>query len=87
MFHSSEAMNLSRPHDDALVFTLNVSNCEVSRILVDNGSPADMLFLSTLQEMEIDETEIDKSTIVLVRFNRESTAAVGKIKLPVFTVG
>ncbi|GMN75229.1 hypothetical protein TIFTF001_056753, partial [Ficus carica] len=51
-FHSSEATNLSRPHDDALVLTLNVSNCEVGRILVDNGSSADVLFLSTLREME-----------------------------------
>ncbi|GMN46218.1 hypothetical protein TIFTF001_015415 [Ficus carica] len=43
-FHSSEATNLSRPDDDALVLTLNVSNCEVSRILVSNGSLTDVLF-------------------------------------------
>ncbi|GMN47914.1 hypothetical protein TIFTF001_017077 [Ficus carica] len=41
-FHSNEATNLSRPHDDALVLMLNVSNYEVGRILVDNGSSADM---------------------------------------------
>ncbi|GMN54937.1 hypothetical protein TIFTF001_024046 [Ficus carica] len=43
-FHSSEATSLSLPHDDALVLTLNVSNCEIGRILVDNGSSADVLF-------------------------------------------
>ncbi|GMN30912.1 hypothetical protein TIFTF001_048137 [Ficus carica] len=43
-FHSSEATNLSRPHDDALVLTLNVSNCEVGLILIDNGSSADVFF-------------------------------------------
>ncbi|GMN47316.1 hypothetical protein TIFTF001_016486 [Ficus carica] len=47
-FHSRKATDLSRLHDDALVLTLNVSNCEVSIILIDNGSSADMLFLSTL---------------------------------------
>ncbi|GMN51817.1 hypothetical protein TIFTF001_020969 [Ficus carica] len=31
-FHTSEATSLSRPHDDALVLTLNVSNCEVGKI-------------------------------------------------------
>ena len=87
IFHSSEATSLSRPHDDALVLTLNVSNCEVSRILVDNGSSADVLFLSTLKEMELSESDIESSTTVLTGFNGESTAAVGKIKLPVFAGG
>ena len=48
MFHSSVATDLSRPHDDLFVLTLNVSNYKVSKILIDNGSSADMLFLSTL---------------------------------------
>ncbi|GMN74449.1 hypothetical protein TIFTF001_053156, partial [Ficus carica] len=63
-FNSSEATSLSRPHDDALV-TLNVSNCEVGRILVDNGSSADVLFLSTLREMELSESYIECSMTVL----------------------
>ncbi|GMN20277.1 hypothetical protein TIFTF001_043053, partial [Ficus carica] len=81
-FHSSEATNLSRPHDDALVLTLYVSNYEVGRILVDNGSSADVLFLSTLREMGLSEFDIERSTTILTGFNGESTAAVGKIKLP-----
>ncbi|GMN58219.1 hypothetical protein TIFTF001_027316 [Ficus carica] len=75
-FHSSEATNLSRPHDDALVLTLNVSNCEIGRILIDNGSSADVLFLSTLREMELSELDIESSTTVLTGFNGESTAAM-----------
>ncbi|GMN19760.1 hypothetical protein TIFTF001_039895 [Ficus carica] len=64
-FHNSEATNLSRPHDDALILTLNVSNCEVGRILVVNGSSADVLFLSTLREMELSESDIERSTTIL----------------------
>lgn len=37
--------------------------------------------------MEIDESEIEKLTMVLIEFNRESTVIVGKIKLPWFTIG
>ncbi|GMN69677.1 hypothetical protein TIFTF001_038724 [Ficus carica] len=73
-FHSSEATSLSRPHDDALVLTLNVLNCEVGRILVDNGSSTDVLFLSTLREMELSESNIKSSMTVLTGFNGESTA-------------
>ncbi|GMN65353.1 hypothetical protein TIFTF001_034423 [Ficus carica] len=75
-FHSSEATSLSRPQDDALVLTLYVSNCEVGRILVDNGSSADVLFLSTLREMELSESDIESSTTVLLGFNGESTTTV-----------
>lgn len=80
-------MNLSQSYDDVLVLTLNVSNCEVGWILVDNGISIDLLFFSTLREMEIDKTEIEKPTTVLVGFNRESTTAIGKIKLPVYADG
>lgn len=59
-----------------------MSNCEVNRIPVDNESLEDVLFLSTLREMEIDEMEIENSITILVGFNGESTAAIGKIKLP-----
>ena len=59
----------------------------MGRILVDNGSSADVLFLSTLKEMELSESDIESSTTVLTGFNGESTAAVGKIKLPVFAAG
>ncbi|GMN36611.1 hypothetical protein TIFTF001_042473 [Ficus carica] len=63
-FYRSEATSLSRPHDDALVLTLNVLNCEVGRILVDNGSSTDVLFLSTLREMELSESDIESSMTV-----------------------
>ena len=33
-----------RPHDDALVITLPISNYEVKRIMVDNGSFSSILF-------------------------------------------
>ncbi|GMN66985.1 hypothetical protein TIFTF001_036046 [Ficus carica] len=63
-FHSSEATSLSRPHDDALVLTLNVSKYEVGRILIDNGSSADVLFLSTLRKMELSESDIESSMTI-----------------------
>ena len=85
-FHSSEATDLSRLYDDALVLMLNVSNYEVS-ILVDNRSSADVLFFSTLRDMELLEFEIEKSKAVLTGFNGESSTAIGKIKLPVFVAG
>lgn len=51
---------LDGPHDDALVLTLDILNCEVYRILVDNRSSIDVIFLSKLRKIDNDESTIEK---------------------------
>lgn len=58
VFKESEAKGLVTPHDDALVIELDVSNCVVARILVDNMSSVDVIFRSTLKKMNIDDSWI-----------------------------
>ena len=41
------------PHEDALVVTLDVGNCVVKRMSVDNGYSANVIFLSTLDAIGI----------------------------------
>ena len=41
------------PHDDLLVVTLKISNCLVHIILVDKGSFAYILYLSTFEKLMI----------------------------------
>lgn len=65
-----------RPHNKTLVLTLQIANCKVSRILVDNESLTNILFLATLGKMEINKREVEKSTIFLVWFKDQSTEAV-----------
>ena len=48
------------PHDDALVITIDMSNCEVARVLIDVGSSVDLIFKDTLTRMGIEESEIEK---------------------------
>ncbi|GMN45047.1 hypothetical protein TIFTF001_014248 [Ficus carica] len=54
-FHKKEATKLCRSHDDALVIMLPIANRQVRRILVDNGSSTDILFLTALKEMDMSE--------------------------------
>ncbi|GMN65086.1 hypothetical protein TIFTF001_034145 [Ficus carica] len=87
LFHEKKAIELGQPHDDALVIPLPIGNCQVGRILVDNGSSADILFLVAIKEMDIDQSQIPKATTTLVGFIGESTSIVGKIQLPIFIGG
>jgi hypothetical protein len=45
-FSEEDARGVVMPHDDALVVTLTVANHGIHRILVDNGSSADILYWS-----------------------------------------
>ena len=43
-FPEDDARRLYHPHDDALVDSLRVGDYNVHRMLVDNGSSADILY-------------------------------------------
>ncbi|KAK3036832.1 hypothetical protein RJ639_031310 [Escallonia herrerae] len=48
------------PHDDPLVVTLRVGNFNMKRILVDNGSSAEVLFYEAFQKMNIQPDRLQK---------------------------
>ncbi|XP_022876919.1 uncharacterized protein LOC111395141 [Olea europaea var. sylvestris] len=50
-FGARDLEGISYPHDDALVFSVIVANFEVNRILVDNGSAANILSQEAFAEM------------------------------------
>ncbi|KAL5576029.1 hypothetical protein UlMin_017728 [Ulmus minor] len=86
-FVDNEATALINPHHDALVISLLVANCKIKRILVDNGSSTNVLFLNALKEMKIDESNIRRCATVLVGFSGEQKFTVGDIALPVYAGG
>ena len=59
------------PHDDALVVTLLISNYNVYKVLIDTGSSADILFMTTFEKMAIDKGRILPMTAPFVGFSGE----------------
>lgn len=45
IFFKKDSRGVSHPHNDALVVTLVISNYKTCRILIDNGSSTDILYL------------------------------------------
>ncbi|KAK3040370.1 hypothetical protein RJ639_026775 [Escallonia herrerae] len=74
------------PHDDPLVVTLWVGNFDMKRILVDNGSSAEVLFYEAFQKMNIPFDCLRKIDTPLYGFSNHPVAWEGIIALPV-TVG
>ncbi|XP_074323742.1 uncharacterized protein LOC141660654 [Apium graveolens] len=58
-FSYSDYVGLDPEHNLALVVTLDVTNNEVKRILVDNGSSANTVFEHTLNRMELGHLRMD----------------------------
>ena len=52
-FSEDDVRRLYHPHDDALVVSLRVGDYNVHRMLVDNGSSADILYYPAFQQMGI----------------------------------
>ncbi|XP_021838398.2 uncharacterized protein [Spinacia oleracea] len=53
-FDDSNSTDTLQEHHDGLVISLPIGNALIKRILIDNGSAANVLFLEALQEMGLD---------------------------------
>ena len=85
-FSEEDARRLHHPHDDALVVSVHVGDCNVHRMLVDNGSSADILYYPVFQQMGIDRARLIPTNAPLVGFGGTKVLPLGAITLSV-TVG
>ncbi|KAL5563317.1 hypothetical protein UlMin_033064 [Ulmus minor] len=79
----SEACGLWHPHTDTIVVTLRIAGRKVFRILVDNGSSADILFKSTFNRMNLVGVKVDPMASSLSDFTGDSISSEGILNLPV----
>ena len=78
------------PHNDPLVIRANIGKYlvhfvgnDVGRILVDNGSSADILVWQCFVKMGLTEKALQKSQYPLIGFGGKRIDAIGKIELNV----
>ena len=74
------------PHDNPLVIRVVVANKIVHRVLVDNGSSADIIFVSAFDKMGIGREKLEPINAHLRGFSGETVLPLGSIQL-VLTLG
>ena len=85
-FSDSYLEGCQHPHDDPLVVRAIVVNTTVHRVLIDNGSSADIIFASAFDKMGIGREKLDPVNTHLQGFSGEKVLPLGSIQL-VLTLG
>ena len=85
-FPDSDLEGCQHPHDDPLVVRAVVANKTLHRVLVDNGSSADIIFATAFDKMGIGREKLDPVNTYLRGFSGEKVLPLGSIQL-VLTLG
>ena len=85
-FSEDDARRLHHTQDNALVVSIRVGEYNVHRMLVDNGSSADILYYPAFQQMGINRARLTPTNAPLVGFGGTRVLPLGAITFSV-TVG
>ena len=77
---------MKQPYIDPLVITLTIEGFNTKRILIDNGSSADIIYLPAFQQLKLDPGRLCPFDSLLVNFSGDRVYPKGIVTLMV-TVG
>ncbi|KAL2467122.1 Ribonuclease H [Abeliophyllum distichum] len=82
-FNDEDLEGVTCPHDDALVIVADIADFDVKRVLVDNGSAADVMSWEVFLGLKISPSKIKHVTTPLHGFGGATVIPEGTIELPV----
>ena len=82
-FKDEDARKIHHPYDDAIVITLLIADYTTRRVLMDNGSSADILYYPAFQQMRLGQDQLCPICSSLVGFGGMKVQHVGTIMLPI----
>ena len=83
IFTNENARRLHHPHDNAIVITLVIVNYTTRRVLIDNGSSANILYYPAFQPMRINKELLRPVNVPLIGFGGMKVLPVDTVSLPV----
>ena len=82
-FSDADKLGTIQPHDDALVVTLRIGGYDVKRVMVDQGSAAEIMYPDLYKELGLKHDDLATYSSPLVSFEGKMVVPKGQIRLPV----
>ncbi|XP_075655103.1 uncharacterized protein LOC142625308 [Castanea sativa] len=82
-FSKEDKVGTIQPHDNALVVTLRIGNYNVNRVMVDQGSSADIMYHDLFRGLNLKLEDLTAYDSPLISFERKTVIPKGQICLPV----
>ncbi|XP_050254961.1 uncharacterized protein LOC126700820 [Quercus robur] len=83
VFSEQDVKGIKQPHDDTLVIMLTIEGFNTRRVLVDNGSLADIMYVMAFWQMKLDPKRLKPFGSSLVSFSRDCVYPKGIISLQI----
>ncbi|XP_030970429.1 uncharacterized protein LOC115990777 [Quercus lobata] len=84
-FSEEDKQGTLQPHDDALVVTLRIGGYDVKRVLVDQGSAVEVMYLDLFKGLNLKPEDLSPYDSPLVSFEGKTVTPKSMIRLPVQT--
>ena len=82
-FSDSDLRDVQLPHNDPLVVTLRIGNYDIQRVLIDQGSFAEVMYQDLYEKLGLSEVDLSSFTTPIFGFSGEPVIPLGKMVLPV----
>ena len=82
-FSDEDKIRTMQPHDDALVVTLIIGGYDVKRVMVNQGSGAEIMYPDLYKELSLRPEDLIVYDSPLVSFVNKFVILRGQIRLPV----
>ena len=84
-FSDEDKIVTIQPHDDALVITLRIGGYDVKRVMVDQSSAVEIMYLDLYKGLNLKVKDLTPYSSPLVSFEGKIIIPKGQIRLPVQT--
>ena len=82
-FSDEDKIGTIQPHDDALVIILRIGGYDVKRVMVDQGSVAEIMYPVLYKGLNLKAEDLMPYNSPLVSFEGKIFIPKGQVKLPV----
>ena len=84
-FSDEDKIGTIQPYDDALVITLKIGGYDVKRVMVDQGSAAEIMYPNIYKGLNLKSEDLMPYSSPLVSFEGKVVIPKGQIRLPMQT--